>query len=111
MNDKLETKRQAHLSAAEKIAVRIAVKEYAAKEKERKAQRLAAQLSRNADRNRKIKLGGLVIVAGVDTWDEAEIVGALLYTSPAPAEQRAKWREAGIRVMQARSDARAAAKG
>lgn len=106
MNDKLADKRQAHINAAEKIAVRIALKEYAAKEKERKAARDAAARSRKADAHRKIKLGGLVIVSGIDEWDEAEIVGALLYAKGQSAEFRERFRNVGIAEMTRRADLR-----
>jgi hypothetical protein len=58
---------------------RKAIKEYAAKEQARKDKRNSDNDARKADAHRKITLGGLVIAAGVDQWNEAEIVGALLY--------------------------------
>ena len=72
--------------------------------------RLRARVSderRRADAHQKIALGGLVIAAGVDAWDPAEIVGALLAVAQRDTpEVRATLREAGIARLQARASAR-----
>ena len=92
---------------------RKAVAEYAAKERERKAARKADADKRRADAHRKIKLGGLVIVAGVEEWNEAEIVGALLAVAEnfeQHPERRPIFRERGISHMDAREAERKAAR-
>jgi hypothetical protein len=83
-----------------------AIKEYAAKERERKTQRQADNATRKADSHRKITLGGLVIASGVDGWNEAEIVGALLHMAGhlhAKPEDRATLRDRGINHLEARA--------
>ena len=110
--DKLEEKRLKHLSAAEKIAVRQAIREYAAKERDRRAARKLADDARKADAHRKIVLGGLLIAAGVDHWNEAEIVGALLAANHRLAQDggdgiRAKFRDVGIDRLAEREAAKA----
>lgn len=73
----------------------------------------ARERARKADCHRKIVLGGLTIAAGVDAWNEAEIVGALLAASAALAgpdgdTRRHAWREQGIAHLERRKMARAA---
>ncbi len=54
---------------------------------------------RKADAHRKIGLGGLVIAAGADDWNPAEIVGALLAIGErlkGQPEGREQLREKGI---------------
>ena len=90
---------------------RQAIAEYAAKERERKATRKIDADARKADAHRKITLGGLVIAAGVDGWDEAEIVGGLLALADSLAshpDRAASLRERGIQHMEAREAARKA---
>ena len=56
---------------------------------------------------------GLVIAAGADGWDAAEIVGALLFMGERFAGQPAllnQCREKGIKHLEAREAARQAAK-
>jgi hypothetical protein len=81
------------------LARQKAIKEYAAKERERKTKRKSDNDTRKADAHRKITLGGLVIAAGVDGWNEAEIVGALLAASAQPPETVARFRERGIQHL------------
>ena len=104
--DTLEQKRLRHLSAAEKIAVRQGIRDYAAKEKARREARKQADDARRADAHRKIELGGLVIASGVDGWNQAEIVGALLMMDQRlkqdAGDGRAKIREMGIAHLAAR---------
>lgn len=63
----------------------------------------ARAADRRADAHRKIELGGLVIAAGADVWDPAEICGGLLELRDlASADERARWRERGITHLEAR---------
>ncbi|MGB3840402.1 MAG: conjugal transfer protein TraD [Rhodanobacter sp.] len=68
-----------------------------------------ANLFRSADAHRKIVLGGLIIAAGADGWDEAEIVGGLLVMAERVAERpglRDALREKGLQHLEARKAAR-----
>lgn len=68
-----------------------------------------ASLFRSADAHRKIILGGLIIAAGADGWDEAEVVGGLLVIAEKLIERpalRAQLREKGIQHLEARKAAR-----
>ncbi len=70
-----------------------------------------AALFRSADAHRKIVLGGLTIAAGVDEWDPAEIVGALLVMADHLAREpnkREALRQKGIEHLEAREAARRA---
>jgi len=100
-------KETAKLLVAEKAEQRKQQREAArAKAKER------AALFRSADAHRKIVLGGLTIAAGVDEWDPAEIVGALLLIGEQLAQQPARRehiRQKGIEHLEAREAARKAA--
>lgn len=73
--------------------------------KTRQAEARQRQTARREDAHRKILLGGLVIAAGVDQWDEAEICAALLH-SAAYAQQRPeileRWRAQGIAHLEER---------
>src|SRR5690606_35329092 len=90
-----------------------AIPEYAGRERERRAKRKAEPDARKADAHRKIKLGGLVIEAGVEDWNEAEIVGALLFVGKkldAEPDKRGLLREAGIQHLTEREAMRKAAR-
>ena len=97
-------KEQARLMLAEKAEQRRKAREEAAQRRKERA-----AMFRAADAHKKIVLGGLTIAAGVDDWNEAEIVGALLVadeklkTNP---ELRAKLRAKGLQHLQAREAAR-----
>ena len=97
-------KEQAKLLIAERAEQRKKAREVAReKAKER------AALFRSADAHRKILLGGLVIAAGADVWDEAVIVAALLVVSERLAAQpalREQLRAKGIEHLQQRQVAR-----
>ncbi|HET9818906.1 MAG TPA: conjugal transfer protein TraD [Rhodanobacteraceae bacterium] len=72
----------------------------------------ARERARKADAHRKIVLGGLVIAAGVDGWNEAEIVGALLsadasLSGPDRDARRHALRQQGIAHLERRKVARA----
>lgn len=97
-------KEQAKLLLAEKAEQRKQARAAAAERRKKKA-----ALFRSADAHRKIVLGGLTIAAGVDDWDPAEIVGALLVVGEQLAqhpERRQKLREKGIEHLEARAAAR-----
>lgn len=94
-------KEQARLLLAERAEQRKQQREAA----KAKAQARAA-LFRSADAHRKIILGGLVIAAGVDDWDPAEIVGGLLAVGEQLARepnQREALRRKGLSHLEARS--------
>lgn len=101
-------KEQAKLLLAEKAAQRRLQREAArTRLKER------AALFRSADAHRKIVLGGLIIAAGADEWDPAEIVGALLLVDEQLAQhpgRREQLRQKGIQHLEEREAARAAAR-
>ena len=101
-------KEQAKLLLAERAELRKKAKaEAEARRRER------AALFRSADAHRKIVLGGLTIAAGVDEWNPAEIVGALLVMADHLAKDPAKretLRQKGIEHLEAREAARKAAK-
>ena len=101
-------KEQAKLLLAERAEQRKKTKaEAEARRRER------AALFRSADAHRKIVLGGLTIAAGVDEWNPAEIVGALLVMADHLAKDPAKretLRQKGIEHLEAREAARKAAK-
>lgn len=100
-------KEQAKLLISQRAESRKKSREEAkAKAKER------AALFRSADAHRKIVLGGLIIAAEIDAWDEAEIVGALLLVAERIRLQeglRGQLREKGIAHLEQRKAARAAA--
>ncbi|OOG64449.1 hypothetical protein B0E46_07290 [Rhodanobacter sp. B04] len=75
------------------------------REKQEKAK--AASASRRADAHRKITMGGLVIAAGADHLDPAELVGALLgWLHNRDDDRAARVRERGIKHLEAREAAR-----
>lgn len=95
---------QAKLMVAERAEK---MKKQRAEARQRSKER--ASLFRSADAHRKIVLGGLTIAAGVDGWDEAEIVGALLVIADRVAERpdlRGQLREKGIQHLEARKATR-----
>ena len=101
-------KEQAKLLLAEKAEQRRKARE-AAKQKAKER----ALFFRSADAHRKIVLGGLVIAAGADEWDEAEIVGALLAVSEQLVQQpqsRERLRKKGLDHLEARAAIRKDAK-
>ena len=101
-------KEQAKLLMAERAEQRKKARE-AAREKAKER----AALFRSADAHRKILLGGLVIAAGADGWDEAEIVGALLAIEErlkAAPQAREQLRAKGIQHLEQRKAARDAAR-
>jgi hypothetical protein len=72
----------------------------------------ARERARKADTHNKCVLGGLVIAAGADDWNPAEIVGALLAASatlagPDGNARRQALREQGIVHLQRRKIAQA----
>lgn len=73
--------------------------------KTRQAEARQRQAARREDAHRKIELGGLVIAAGVDTWDPAQICAALMH-SAAYAGQHPdildRWKAQGIAHLEAR---------
>nr|WP_244672224.1 conjugal transfer protein TraD [Xanthomonas phaseoli] len=81
--------------------------------KRRRAELKQREEERRADAHRKIGLGGLVIAAGADGWDEAEIVGALLLIAgqlEREPQRRDQLRERGIKHLEARAASREAAR-
>jgi cell fate regulator YaaT (PSP1 superfamily) len=98
-------KEQAKLLMAEKAEQRKKAREaMRQKMKERGA------LMRSADAHRKIVLGGLVIAAGADDWDAAEIVGALLVIGERMAtnpQAREQLRQKGVAHLEQRAAAQA----
>lgn len=72
----------------------------------------AQERARKADAHRKIVLGGLLIAAGVDDWNPAEVVGALLVARAGVAGPdgdacRNAWRARGVAHLEQRKAARA----
>lgn len=99
-------KEQAKLLLAERAEQR---KKARADAEARRRERAA--LFRSADAHRKIVLGGLTIAAGVDEWDPAELVGALLVMAEHLAKEpnkREALRQKGIEHLEAREAARTA---
>jgi len=81
---------------------RKAIADYASQARARKAQKKTDDAARKADTRRKIELGGLLIVAAVDDWEPATLVGGLLALSRAKPESLAAFRDQGIAHMEAR---------
>lgn len=103
----LDTRIASQQQKLEQLIRQKKLKERAAKDRARKASKALETQARKADAHRKIGLGGLVIVAGVDDWNEAEIVGALLMASQRLQGEnaetfRTRFREAGFAHMEAR---------
>ncbi|CAE6745090.1 MULTISPECIES: conjugal transfer protein TraD [Xanthomonas] len=113
---KLKLAKMLEAAAKEQAKLLVAEKQ----EKERHARQAArdkakerAKLFRSADAHRKIGLGGLVIAAGADGWDEAEIVGALLVIAgqlEREPQKRNQLREHGLKHLEERAAAREAAR-
>lgn len=108
---KLKLDRMVEALAREQAKLLLAEREE--QRKRRRAELKQREEERRADAHRKIGLGGLVIAAGADGWDEAEIVGALLVIAGQlerePQRQDAL-RERGIKHLEARAAAREAAR-
>lgn len=67
----------------------------------------ALTLTREEDAHRKIALGGVVIAAGMDHLDPAELCGLLLAAKGnLTPEKKAALREAGLRHFEARKNTR-----
>lgn len=97
--------------AAEKLAQakqRDLLREQAATARSRKAEKkekakVLAGLLRTADAHRKIELGGVVIAAGADHFDPAELCGLLLIgLQNIKPEQMARLKDVGIKHFEAR---------
>jgi hypothetical protein len=92
------------------LKARQRLSEQAAKARERRAERRAqaktlAGLLRSADAHRKIILGGVVIAAGADDLDPAELCGWLLAVMAQRAEHSERvepMREAGLQRFECR---------
>ena len=99
-------KRLQQLKAQENLKKRRERSKAAAKERrERMAQ--AVRLSRQEDAHRKIELGGVVIAAGADGLDPAELCGALLaYLEHRTPERAAQLKERGLAHFEARKSSR-----
>jgi hypothetical protein len=101
------------IEAVAKEQAKLLLAEREEQRKRRRAELKQREADRRADAHRKIGLGGLVIAAGVDEWNEAEIVGALLAVSEQLAQQpqgRDRLRRKGLDLLEAREAARKAAK-
>lgn len=101
------------IEAVAKEQAKLLLAEREEQRKRRRADLKQREADRRADAHRKIELGGLVIAAGVDEWNEAEIVGALLAVSEQLAQQpqgRDRLRRKGLDHLEAREAARKAAK-
>lgn len=101
------------IEAVAKEQAKLLLAEREEQRKRRRAELKQREADRRADAHRKIELGGLVIAAGVDEWNEAEIVGALLAVSEQLAQQpqgRDRLRRKGLDHLEAREAARKAAK-
>lgn len=61
------------------------------------------EADRRADAHRKIGLGGLIIAAGADKLNEAEIVGALQDYLDHQISRQATARERGIKTLESRA--------
>lgn len=85
-------------------------REKAAKAKAQRRERLAQAyaLTRQQDAHRKIELGGVVIAAGADHLDPAELCGLLLVSlRQLTPEKAAQLREMGLTHFEARKASRA----
>ncbi|WP_081280469.1 conjugal transfer protein TraD [Stenotrophomonas maltophilia] len=111
---KLKLSKLLDVAAKEHAKLMVAEKQQKAREARQAAREKAkerAKLFRSADAHRKIVLGGLVIAAGVDSWDPAEVVGGLLVVSEQLLLQptrRNALREKGIAHLEARAATRRA---
>ena len=79
----------------------------AAKAERRKKFAEAYALTRQGDAHRKIELGGVVIAAGADHLDPAELCGLLLLAMKQTTPERLEWaRKQGLDHFEARKAAR-----
>jgi len=111
--EKRKQKLDRMIEAVAKEQAKLLLAEREEQRKRRRAELKQREADRRADAHRKIELGGLVIAAGVDEWNEAEIVGALLAVSEQLAQQpqgRDRLRRKGLDHLEAREAARKAAK-
>ena len=111
--EKRKLKLERMIEAVAKEQAKLLLAEREEQRKRRRAELKQREADRRADAHRKIELGGLVIAAGVDEWNEAEIVGALLAVSEQLAQQpqgRDRLRRKGLDHLEAREAARKAAK-
>ena len=111
--EKRKLKLDRMIEAVAKEQAKLLLAEREEQRKRRRAELKQREADRRADAHRKIELGGLVIAAGVDEWNEAEIVGALLAVSEQLAQQpqgRDRLRRKGLDHLEAREAARKAAK-
>ncbi|HEL4249170.1 MULTISPECIES: conjugal transfer protein TraD [Lysobacteraceae] len=106
---KLKLDRMVEALAREQAKLLLAEREV--QRKQRRAELKEREEARRQDAHRKIGLGGLVIAANADGWNEAEIVGALLAITDRFASHpdfREQVKERGIRHLEAREAARKA---
>ncbi|HDS1311574.1 TPA: conjugal transfer protein TraD [Stenotrophomonas maltophilia] len=111
--EKRKLKLDRMIEAVAKEQAKLLLAEREEQRKRRRAELKQREADRRADAHRKIELGGLVIAAGVDEWNEAEIVGALLAVSEQLAHQpqgRDRLRKKGLDHLEARAVSRKAAK-
>ena len=111
--EKRKQKLDRMIEAVAKEQAKLLLAEREEQRKRRRAELKQREADRRADAHRKIELGGLVIAAGVDEWNEAEIVGALLAVSEQLAQQpqgRDRLRRKGLDHLESREAARKAAK-
>lgn len=103
------TAQLAQLQARQRLQQQ-AEKARARKLEKREQAKTLSVLLRSADAHRKITLGGIVIAAGVDDLDPAELCGWLLAVMTQRAskpETAAAMRERGLRHFEEREQARA----
>jgi hypothetical protein len=106
---KLKLDRMVEALAREQAKLLLAEREV--QRKQRRAELKEREEARRQDAHRKIGLGGLVIAAGADGWDEAEIVGALLVIAgqlEREPQKRNQLREHGLKHLEERAAAREA---
>ena len=111
--EKRKLKLDRMIEAVAKEQAKLLLAEREEQRKRRHAELKQREADRRADAHRKIELGGLVIAAGVDEWNETEIVGALLAVSEQlaqPPQGRDRLRRKGLDHLEAREAARKAAK-
>jgi len=101
-------KRLLQLKAQEKLKQQREKKKAAQVEKRRKLAE-AWQLTREQDAHRKIQLGGVVIAAGADLLDPAELCGVLLVAlRNLTPDKLPMLKEMGLQHFEARRTAKAA---
>lgn len=109
--EKQKLKLERMIGALAKEQAKLLLVEREEQRKRRRAELKQREADRRADAHRKIELGGLVIAAGVDSWDPAEVVGGLLVVSEQLLLQptrRNALREKGIAHLEARAATRRA---